>query len=45
MGGGEESQNMDLGTIQGLTVITEEKLTDYNLMDVIGSKPELEDEE
>ena len=36
---------MDLGTIQGLTVITAEKLTEYNLMDVIGSKPELDDEE
>ena len=45
MGGGEESQNMDPGTIQGLTVITAVELTKYDWMEMNGSEPDLDDEE
>ena len=45
MGGGEEFQNMDLGTIQELADPTAEDLTEYDLMEMSGSEPELDDEE
>ena len=45
MGGGEESQNTDLGKIQELTDTTAEELTKYDLMEMSGSEPELDDEE
>ena len=45
MGGGEESQNMDLGNIQELAYPTAEELTEYDLMEMSGAEPELDDEE
>ena len=45
MGGGEESQNMDLGNIEELADPTAEELTEYDLMEISGAEPELDDEE
>ena len=45
MGGGEESQTMDLGNIQELAYPTAEELTEYDLMEMSGAEPELDDEE
>ena len=45
MGGGEESQNMDLANIQELAYPTAEELTEYDLMEMSGAEPELDDEE
>jgi len=45
VGGGEESQNMDLGNIEELADPTAEELTEYDLMEISGAEPELDDEE
>ena len=45
MGGGEESQNMDLGNIEELADPTADELTEYDLMEISGAEPELDDEE
>ena len=45
MGGGAESQNTDLGKTQELTDTTAEELTKYDLLEMNGSEPELDDEE
>jgi hypothetical protein len=45
VGGGAESQNTDLGKTQVLTDTTAEELTKYDLLEMNGSEPELDDEE
>ena len=45
MGGGAESQNTDRGKTQELTDTTAEELTKYDLLEMNGSEPELDDEE